>query len=270
MVIYKMTGSGNDFVFLDGRMVPPDGWSPESVRELCRRGTGVGADGLVVLEPGSTEGAVRFRYFNSDGSPAPICGNGALCATRMAAWLELAPGDGMVLETDAGVLEARCLPGDLERAEISLPEPSQVERPAIDLAEGESSVSFTRVGVPHVVVIVRDLGAVPLLDRGRELRAHPTLGTEGANVNFIAHSAHDGWAMRSYERGVECETLACATGALAAAAVLCLEKSISLPWDVRTGSGATLTVSADLSRDGRLRRPRLAGEARLVFRAILS
>ncbi|NIM50821.1 MAG: diaminopimelate epimerase [Gemmatimonadales bacterium] len=267
-VIYKMSGSGNDFVVVDGRSEPIEVWTPERIRAICARGTGVGADGFVVLEPGSKPDAVRFHFFNSDGSRAPMCGNGALCAARLACWLELAPADGMTLETDAGPVAARCLPGDEERAELSLPSPGEITSPDIPLEAGERSVHLTTVGVPHVVVLVEDLASVPLPERGRELRSHAALAPAGANINFVANG-HRGWAMRTYERGVEAETLACGTGAVASAAVLAHAGVASLPLDVCTASGALLTVSADLAATGAVKDPRLAGQARLVFRAVL-
>jgi diaminopimelate epimerase len=267
IVIYKMSGSGNDFVMADGRNQPLERWTPELIQEVCARGTGVGADGLAVLEPGSRPGAVRFHFFNSDGSRAPMCGNGALCATRLAAWLELAPRDGLVLETDAGEVEGRCLPGDDERAEIVTPPLGDLVEPDIELAAGERSIHFTTVGVPHMVVRVADLTEVPLLQRGRELRLHPAIAG-GCNVNFLANG-DGGWAMRTYERGVEAETLACGTGAVAALAVLARAGEAELPLEIGTASGATLAISADMAPDRSLVRPRVAGFARLVFRAVL-
>ncbi len=267
-IIYKMTGSGNDFVVLDGRTSVPTRWSPDRIRAVCARGTGVGADGLVVLVPGSGPGRVRFNFFNNDGSRAAMCGNAALCAARMAAWLELAPGEGLVLETDAGPVEARCLPGPGERAELRLPHTSQISSPDIALSAGERAIRLATVGVPHLVVHVDDLAAVPLLERGRALRAHPAIGPAGANVNFVANGSA-GWAMRTYERGVEAETLACGTGAVACAAALAAGGEVELPWEVHTSSGTVLSVSGTPERSGRIAVPRLAGEGRLVFRAVL-
>ena len=114
-VVYKVTGSGNDFVMLDGRTEPLERWTPELIREICARGTGVGADGFAVLQPGSRPGAVRFHFFNADGGRSAMCGNAALCATRLSAWLELGPAAGQVVETDSGDVPARCLPGPGQR-----------------------------------------------------------------------------------------------------------------------------------------------------------
>ena len=266
-IVYKMSGSGNDFVFADGRTSHLDSWTAERIQTVCARGTGVGADGVAVLEPGSEPGHVRFHFFNMDGSQAEMCGNAALCATRLAAWLELAPAAGMVLETDSGEVETRCLEGGGERAEILLPKVGEITAPEIPLAKGELAIHLTRVGVPHLVVEVEDLAGTPILDRGRVLRAHAKAGAAGANVNFVA-AEPSGWAMRTYERGVEAETLACGTGAVACAAILARDGGVRLPWEVRTASGAILTVSS-VSDGGPLRRARLAGEGRMVFRAVL-
>lgn len=263
-ILYKMTGSGNDFVFFDGRSTPVESVSAEEIVRLCARRTGIGADGVVVVEPGASPGAVRFHFFNSDGGRASMCGNAALCATRLAALLGMAPGAGMWLETDAGTLASRCLPENGEQAEIEFPPHGGIVAPEIPLHPGEESVHLTEVGVPHLVVLVHDVQAVEVRDRGRELREHPAVQPAGANVNFVSqHEAE--WRMRTFERGVEAETLACGTGAVAAAAVLVeLESAIQLPWRVRTVLGTMLTVSGDL-RNG----ARLAGEGRLLFKAIV-
>jgi diaminopimelate epimerase len=265
-VVYKMTGSGNDFVMLDGRNQRLGDWTPERIRAICARGTGIGADGLAVLEPGSGPAAVRFNFFNSDGGRSAMCGNAALCATRLACWLEMAPAEGLTLETDSGEVRARCLHGPGERAEILLPAIAQITVPDIAPAPGERSIHLTAVGVPHLVVLVEDVAAVALMERGRDLRCHPAVGADGANVNFVGTGSGE-WRMRTYERGVEAETLACGTGAAAAAAVLSRVDGVTPPVEIRTSSGALLTVSADPASDGGLGRPRLEGEGRLVFRA---
>ncbi|MEX0690242.1 MAG: diaminopimelate epimerase [Gemmatimonadales bacterium] len=261
-VIYKMTGSGNDFVFVDGR----DGagnWSPEAIRAVCARRVGVGADGLVELVPGSGPGRVAFHFFNADGSRGAMCGNAALCATRLAVFLELAPAEGMILETDAGPVQTRCLSDGPHRAELLLPSLSTMPAPVIPLEPGELSIGFAAVGVEHTVVRVADLEQVPMAVRGPYLRSHPGLGAPGANANFVSKLPEGTWAMRTWERGVEGETLACGTGAVACGMVLAAAGEVTFPWSVRTRSGIALTVSG--SREA----PRLAGEGRLVYRASL-
>ena len=197
-----------------------------------------------------------------------MCGNGALCATRMARWLELAPQDQMVLETDAGLVRTCVLPGKDHQAEFELEAIGNMSEPDIDLATGEQSMTFATVAVPHLVVVVDDAESVPLETRGRDLRHHPALSPDGANVNFVSFSG-DALRVRTYERGVEGETLACATGSVACAAVLAKQKKATIPQKILTTSGRTLTAFGCLDSNLNLQSPRLRGEARLVFRAIL-
>lgn len=273
-VIYKMSGSGNDFVFVDGRMSPLDHWESDDIRRICDRRTGVGADGFAILEPGSRAGRVRFQYFNRDGTKATMCGNGALCATQLAHALEMVPAPQMVLETDAGEVASTALSGTNPRAQISLPgDLSDPTVPEIKLQSGESSIHFVTVGVPHLVIVVEDLTAVPVAERGRELRNHEAVGHAGANVNFVDREPRKAgdWRMRTYERGVEAETLACGTGAVACAAALISAGAVkNLPWVTLTSSGKSLSVGGTIEESKRLVSPTLAGEARIVFKAVLS
>ena len=264
-----MTGSGNDFVMVDGRITSPEQWTPEDIRSICARGIGIGADGLVVVAPGSTPDSARMTYFNSDGSRAAMCGNAALCSTRLAALLGLVP-ERMRLETDAGTYDSRALAG-AERAELHLATVPAPSGPRIALETGESRIGFAIVGVPHVVVVVEDLDAVDLVRRGRALRHDPALGTAGANVNFIAPADRRGaWAMRTYERGIEAETLACGTGAVAAACMLREWRLAELPATIITRTGLPLGVRAERNRDGSYNEVWLEGQARLVFRGVLT
>jgi diaminopimelate epimerase len=265
-VFYKMSGSGNDFVFLDGRANHVDEWTAPRIEQVCARATGVGADGLVVLEPGSGPNRVRFHFFNSDGRRAEMCGNGALCAARLSAWLELASPEGMILETDAGPVKARCIPDSPELAEIVVPAPTGPMRVDVPLEPGEQGIHLLTVGVPHVVVIVEDLEEVPLVSRGRELRRHPAMGEAGANVNFAA-KRDDRWAMRTYERGVEDETLACGTGAVAIATVLREVHGAPEASELamRTACGTEILVAGIDTPE-----PTLQGPGTLVFRGVLN
>ena len=269
IVVCKMTGSGNDFVFVDGRVAPVESWDTEKIRAACDRRNGIGADGFGILEPGSESNSIRFHFFNSDGGRAPMCGNGALCATRVARWIELAQHDEMVLETDAGPVRSRVLPGELQLAEFELTSVGEMSTPDIELGSCEYSITLTTVAVPHLVVVVDDADSMPLETRGRQLRHHAALLPLGANVNFVSLSG-DRLRVRTYERGVEGETLACATGSVACAAVLAKQHKAHIPQDILTTSGRTLTVYGSLDSDLNLRSPRLRGEARLVYRAILA
>lgn len=273
--IYKMTGSGNDFVMVDARHTPPGDWSPQDIRAVCARGTGVGADGLVFVGPGSAKDAVRMIYFNSDGSRAAMCGNAALCSTRLAARLGLAPAGQMTLETDAGTYVSRCDGNQREeRAELHLaPVKAPVTVEGLATVSGEQRGALGTVGVPHLVVLVEDVGQVDLIARGKALRFDPALGPGGANVNFISagpvRRASD-WRMRTYERGIEDETLACGTGAVAAACALVEWGLGEAPFTFWTRSGRRLDVrlrkvSADVYDD-----VWLGGEARLVVRGVIN
>lgn len=265
-----MTGSGNDFVMVDGRFTTPSDWSADDIHGVCARGTGIGADGLVFLSPGSAAGAVRMVYFNSDGSHAAMCGNAALCSTRLAAFLDLGDSAGMRLETDAGAYESRC-PGAGDRAELHLSAVSAPTTPPLRLETGEHRIGFATVGVPHLVVAVDDLEEVDLAGRGRALRFDPGLGPAGANVNFIAPTTKRSvWAMRTYERGVEAETLACGTGAVAAACILRDWSAADFPATVMTRSGLPLVIRARRTRDGRYDDVWLEGQARMVLRGVLT
>jgi diaminopimelate epimerase len=261
---FKMTGSGNDFVMVDGRVSPPEHWSAARIAAACDRRAGVGADGLVTLTP--EPGGVRMAYWNADGSRAAMCGNAALCSTRLAARLGMAPESGMLLLTDAGAVESRCV-GSGELAEIRLPDtPVPAPVPAIELQTGERAIWLGTVGVPHLIVLVADLGAVDVGGRGRALRHHPAAGLEGANANFVAAPGGPGepWLIRTFERGVEGETLACGTGTVAAALALAAHCGVALPLAFRSWGGEALTVRARLAGGGAAE-VWLGGQGRLVF-----
>ncbi len=262
---YKMSGSGNDFVVLDGRSTEPDRWPPARVRAVCDRRSGIGADGLVILTP-STPGTVRMAYWNSDGSPGAMCGNAALCIGRLAVQLEMVPPGEFCLLTDAGAVRVRSSSSG-DAAEINLPD---FETPREFLGAprgaGERRMAAAAVGVPHLVILVDDIEAVDVATRGRLLRFDPALGPEGANVNFVSPSADAGgpWLIRTYERGVEGETLACGTGTVAAAAALVCWGKARFPLRFRSRGGPELAVRAELA-GGQLTSAWLGGQGRLLF-----
>ena len=267
---FKMTGSGNDFVFLDGSTAPAGAWSTDSIRALCDRRTGVGGDGLVVLTP-EGDGGARMVYFNADGSRAGMCGNAALCSTRLAARLEMAPAEGMELHTDTGVLKTRCV-GPGWAAELLLPDfvlPAEVP---LALEAGELWMARCNVGVPHLVVLVDDVSVVDVARRGRALRRDPAFQPEGVNVNFISRRrGADGsleWRLRTYERGVEGETLACGTGTVGAASALAARELAELPVRIASWGGNVFSVAGRIE-GGYAREPWLCGEGRLVFEGVV-
>jgi len=266
---YKMSGSGNDFVMLDGRVTTPADWPAERIRAVCDRRDGVGADGLLILTP-EAPGTVRMTFWNCDGSPANMCGNAALCSTRLSARLGLAPEAGMTLATGAGPFPTRCVDkGNL--AELNLPD-FDLPAPVRGMVEapGEQWIRRAVVGVEHLVTRVSDLEGFDLPGRGRAQRFDPAIAPKGANANFIAEPLTPGgpWRIRTYERGVEGETLACGTGTVAAAVSLAAQGEAQLPMTFVSRSGRELQVRATIS-GGRATDVWLRGEARLVFTGTL-
>lgn len=271
VVFHKLTGSGNDFVMLDGRTTSLADWPADRIAAICDRRQGIGGDGLVILDP-LGENTVRMTYWNADGSRAAMCGNAALCSTRLAAALEMADPTGMTLVTDAGRFATRCV-GEGDQAELNLPDTSVPGTAEIELVPGERSIRLGVVGVPHLAVEVDDLAAVDVEGRGRELRFHQAAGTEGANANFysrISSSSGTGgptWSLRTYERGVEGETLSCGTGTVTVALAIAMEKLDELPLRFRSTGGQVLSVSARIEGD-RVRDLWLAGQGRIVARGV--
>ena len=264
---YKMTGSGNDFIFFDARSdgeVAHELANPESVRRLCAAGTGIGADGVVFLQA-DTYQSFRIRYFNRDGSVGELCGNASLCSVRLARELGIV-GDGQChFETDAGVMTGHFRDGV---AEISLQPVRELTREArFDLRSGERRIGFADTGVPHLVLLVEDTKTVDVVGRGRPLRLDPSLRA-GANINFVSPTGSGEFAIRTYERGVEAETLACGTGSVATAALLEAWGITGQETRLHTKSGRVLTVTLR-HVDGHVC-PTLSGEARVVFQGHLS
>ncbi len=246
---YKMTGSGNDFVFVDGRESSVDDWPAERIAAICDRRTGVGADGLVVVSPDAS--GARMIYFNADGSRAGMCGNAALCSTRLAARLGFAGEAGMELHTDTGLLRTRCV-GPGWAAELLLPDFHLSAPLDLPLGAGESWMELGQVGVPHLVIHTGDLAGVDVQRRGKALRDDPAFSPAGLNVNFIGALPDDdlSWRLRTYERGVEAETLACGTGTVAAAFALAQRGLDRLPIRIRSWGGNMFSVAGRIEDPG--------------------
>jgi diaminopimelate epimerase len=257
---YKMSGSGNDFVMVDATREAPGALAtPAVVQAVCARATGVGADGIVFLER-SDVADFRMTYLNSDGSRAALCGNASLCSARLASELGIVTAPEFRVETDAGVLGARLVSGT---AEVDL-QPVVEVRPRLPfrLEAGERWAGFVLAGVPHLTLRVDDVEAVDVVGRGRPLRHEPSL-PGGANVNFVAPAGPGRWRIRTYERGVEGETLACGTGSVATAILLADAGEAGEAVRLETRSGLAHTVR--LARASGAWLPSLSGEARLVF-----
>jgi diaminopimelate epimerase len=252
---YKLTGSGNDFVFFElserprGHMFSM--FSADWVQAVCARGTGVGADGVVFVVRMSPASLGIF-YLNADGSQAELCGNATLCTVRLASLLGLT-GEITIL-TEAGEIPGRLVNG---QPEIDL-EPVKslvVDQPVTTRPVSARRIGFGVAGVPHLVVLVDDVDRIDVAVEGARLRRDPMLGSAGANVNFVTPAGR----MRTYERGVEGETLACGTGAVATATLLAAWGLAVSPVRLTTRSGSVLTVRLGQSTAS------LSGEGRLVF-----
>ncbi len=269
----KMSGAGNDFLVFGAR-VERGSRETEAIRRLCRRGTGVGADGVLFVfaeRPGDPSSKIVADYVNADGSAGRFCGNGTRCAARFAVLRGLA-GPSLVVATGWGAV------GATVRADgavaLALPEPVAVGRavPSLDAAGEtlERDAFALVVGVPHVVLYVKadvDLDALDLSILGPRHRRHPAM-REGANANFVKVLSPSRLAVRTWERGVEAETLACGSGAVASAVVTSFLTGSNPPVSVATRSGETLEVS--FVRDGELARDVvLTGDARVVFEGTL-
>ena len=264
----KMHGAANDFVVVDHRapFLPEAAGPLESlVRRLCDRRRGIGADGLLLLErdPGLD---FAMRYFNADGRPAEFCGNGARCLARLALDLGLGTAGSVHFRTAAGLKRAR-RSGDGRGIELHF---GRVDRcgpvETVESAGREFTGRLVQPGVPHFVVPVERVEWVPVNDWGAALRQHPRFGPAGANVDFVARLAPGRVAMRTYERGVEAETLACGSGAMAAA-MWAVAGGDPTPIAVVTAGGDELCVDLaplDPERDAGWD-VSLAGPAEVVF-----
>ena len=264
---YKLTGSGNDFVFFDERALRPNDAAaalrtPEMIAAVCDRRNGIGADGVVFLEA-ATAAEVRIAYYNRDGSRAALCGNATLCTARLAAVLGAIddPTAPFVVATDAGRIEARiAATGDPVIALGPVRDLAPSAPGTVPLA-GERAIGYALVGVPHLVVLVDDVDQIALDERGAELRAATAERPDGANVNWVSRVGSR-WRMRTFERGVEGETLACGTGAVAAGTLIACWTGASGSIVLVTSSGRPVEVTPSADASGTAL---LAGEGRLVF-----
>ncbi len=256
--LHLLSGAGNDFLALTEPAADP---SAAEIAAWCRRGLSLGADGLFTLR---REGeAVRMDYWNGDGQPARLCLNGTRCAARLAFHLGWAAG-AVEVRTGAGSIRAREVPGTPAKIVVALPAPADPPRSLAPEVEGRTWPGWlVDAGVPHFVLPwPAPLGEAPVAALGAALRRHPAFGPGGTNVDLVRFAARDRLEIRSFERGVEAETLACGTGVLAAVAAGVHTGELALPVRALTLGGFELAV--DLADPGPPLLWTLAGDARLL------
>jgi diaminopimelate epimerase len=239
----KMSGSGNDFILIDHRKPLIDGdRMKEFARKVCQRRVSVGADGLIFIE-NSEKADFKWRFFNADGSEAEMCGNGGRCAARFA-WLKGMAGPRLVFQTIAGVLSAEV---NGRRVKLQMTKPHSLKLDESLLIDGEMrTLSSINTGVPHAVQFVEDLEDVDVIRAGGSIRQHPHFAPGGTNANFVRREEDSKLSVRTYERGVEDETLACGTGTVASALIAAFKGFVKSPASIKTRGGEVLMVHFDI------------------------
>ncbi len=235
---WKMHGAGNDFILVDDRSLRFPVADKAFVVHLCDRHRGIGSEGLLLIHPSATA-HFRMRFFNPDGSEADLCGNGARCIARLAFEIGAAPAD-MHIETAAGTLRAEIL-HPLVRLHLPPPKDWHLNF-SIEWNNQEVPLHFVNSGVPHAVCVVQDVARVNVPELGSFIRHHPLFAPGGTNVDFIQITGSHSLSIRTYERGVEAETLACGTGIAAAALVAEKANMLNDPVCVTTAGGDSLEV----------------------------
>jgi diaminopimelate epimerase len=273
----KMSGAGNDFIVLDNRdnaltPIADQAW----IAKLCNRRLSIGADGLVLLEKSSTAD-FTMRYYNADGGEADMCGNAARCITRFAVLIGVGQPDvEMKFSTLAGMYAATVL----SQAKAAREDDFYVKLKMVDPKAYQAGVALTidgntievetmDTGVPHAVQFVKDIQAVPVFELGRKIRQHETFSPAGTNANFAEIKDKHTMTVRTYERGVEDETLACGTGITAAVLTAALQDKVESPVSVTTQSGAIIQI-AYVKEAGACKQIEMTGEARLIYWGELS
>ncbi len=270
MEFVKSVASGNDFVILDREQIAVDEvqW-PEMVEVLCRSKYGIGADGVLVLYFGinpAEPNRVRMRIFNSDGSEAEMCGNGSRCAIRYSA--ERLGLEEIVLETLAGDVMGQYF-RDTQRARVRLTRPKDLAKDIpLDCSFGGVVADYIDTGVPHTIVFVEDIDKIDVPSQGREIRYHSYFSPRGTNVDFVKILDANNIRIRTYERGVENETLACGTGSVAAAILSLLAQGIKEDTrvNVKTQGGEVLGVDVYFNETGEVWQVFLEGQVYEIFR----
>lgn len=261
----KAVATGNDFVIVDDRGSRLGARGSGLARKICDRKHGIGADGLLLLER-SKKADFRMRIFNPDGSEAEMCGNGSRCAALYAKVMNIA-GRAMSIETRAGIIDAR-VDGNMVSSKLTRPEDMKLDF-CVEINRCPYELNFVNTGVPHVVYFVKDLEVLDVKNIGQAIRNHPRFSPHGANVDFVRIIGKNSIGIRTYERGVEDETLACGTGAAASALISAKSADMRSPVTVKTRGGEILKVYFE-SDNGSFRDVHLEGKAHLVFDGVIN
>jgi diaminopimelate epimerase len=257
----KMNGAGNDFILIDNRSQDIR-LTPQQIARLCDRHRGVGADGIILLTPCVTGDADwAWDFYNNDGGSAEMCGNGARCFARYVRRLT-GVDKAFSFKTRAGVISARFNKGDT--VTVNLTAPQNLRREKISLSTSQHEIHSVNTGVPHAVLFVADADKAMVQPVGSEIRYHPHFAPRGTNVNFVQVLGPNSIRVRTYERGVEGETLACGTGVTASALVASEIHNFKSPIQVQVQGGDTLEVSFE-GKGGQFANVALTGPAEFVF-----
>ena len=260
----KAVATGNDFIIIDNRA---GGFKrlPTLAKELCDRKRGIGADGLLVVEK-AKKADFMMRIFNPDGSEAEMCGNGSRCMALYAADAKIAPSE-MTINTLAGLLEASV---KKDVVKVKLTEPKDIKwNLCLMIDKCPYKLNFVNTGVPHVVHFVNDIEKVDVKNLGSHIRRHGEFSPEGTNADFVEVIGRNRIKIRTYERGVEDETLACGTGAVASAVISAEVEKMSSPVIVGTRSGEELKVHFSMAA-GEFKEVYLEGKAKLVYEGAIN
>ena len=243
---HKIQGSGNDFILIDNRRNILKGMDLKKLaQKVCDRHYSIGADGLIVINA-SKKSDFKWRFLNADGSEAEMCGNGARCAARFAHIMKIAKKD-MTFETLAGTIQGQ-VKKDTVTVQLTAAAGQRMNI-AIPLDTGLRMGHFINTGVPHLVYLSKDLDHEDIGRTGRTTRYHDLFKPAGTNVNFVQIQGRHQLRIRTYERGVEGETLACGTGSVAAALIVGSLGAASSPIEITTWGGEKLVVSFERSGD---------------------
>jgi diaminopimelate epimerase len=262
---YKMSGSGNDFIIIDNRDLSLNvGNLPSFVRKVCQRKISVGADGLFLIEPSKTVN-FKWQFFNSDGSIGEMCGNGSRCVARYAYLKGIAPKK-MSFETIAGIISAEV---NNDIVKVRLTDPSLIQSTGIlHFDDCQFVLDCVDTGVPHAVAFIDDLETCSVFESGRKIRRHEYFQPRGTNANFATVTNRHKIRVRTYERGVEDETLACGTGAVASVLAAASRDLVDSPVDVIVQSGETLRIYFT-KKDYRFSEIYLEGRVKMVYHGFL-